>query len=54
MEPKHILGHLMTNEDYHAKVMPHLQPDFFQDPIERKLFECMKSYFDRTKGKMAS
>jgi hypothetical protein len=34
--------------------MPHLQPDFFQDPIERKLFECMKSYFDRTKGKMAT
>ena len=34
-----ILRNLLCNEDYYRKVVPHLDADYFQDPVERVLYE---------------
>jgi hypothetical protein len=52
LEPKLILAHLTSNEDYARQVMPHLEVAFFEDPVERKLFACAKDYYNSTHGKM--
>ena len=38
-----ILRNLFCNEQYYRKVVPHLDGEYFQDPIEKILFEEKKN-----------
>lgn len=39
-----ILSNILTNEDYSKRVVAFLQPEFFQELIERTIFECSREY----------
>ena len=39
-----ILNQLIYNENYYRKVFPHLKEDYFQERIEKLIFECIRDY----------
>jgi replicative DNA helicase len=39
-----ILRNLLCNEDYYRKVTPHLDVDYFQDPVDRILYEEISDF----------
>lgn len=53
IEEKIILKGLVKDKGYFAKVIPYLDKPLFTEPHSRKLFECIKGYFERY-GKQAS
>lgn len=42
-----ILSALTSDSDYVKKVIPHIQPDFFQDRKEKTVFKLIESFYSR-------
>jgi len=42
-----ILNQLIHNEEYYRKVFPHIESEYFQERIERILFETIKEYSNK-------
>ena len=45
-----ILANLVYNEEYTRRVLPFLKPDYFQNPVERQLFEIIADYIQKYNG----
>ena len=42
-----VLRNLLYNEDYTRRVLPFLKKEYFHDPCERRLFECVESFIQK-------
>lgn len=42
-----IISGLMNNEEFTRKAVPHIQPDYFSDPIKRVLYKLASAYFSK-------
>lgn len=47
MIEKQILQNLMYNEDFARRVMPFLSPDYFQDRVQRSIFDLIDLYIKK-------
>jgi hypothetical protein len=45
-----ILENLVLNEEYSLKVLPFVQPEYFTDIVERKVFGLIKSFVEKYKA----
>ena len=45
-----ILNQLIHNEDFHRRVIPHLERPLFHDRIEGILFDIIKKYSEKYNG----
>ena len=43
------LTHLVTNEEFARKVLPHIKSDYFSDRTERTIFEEIEKFVDKYK-----
>ena len=41
------MKNLLKNEDYTRKVLPYLKPEYFLDPSEKFLFNCINEYIEK-------
>ena len=44
---KTIFGNLIGREEYGRRVIPFLQPEYFHDPADRKVFQLIESYVQK-------
>jgi replicative DNA helicase len=42
-----VLRNLLYNEDYTRRVLPFLKKEYFHDPCERRLFECVEEFIQK-------
>ena len=45
-----ILKNLVLNEEYSLKVLPFVEPEYFTDIVERKVFGLIKSFVEKYKA----
>lgn len=42
-----IFANLINNEEYARQSLPHIKPEYFQDNVERKIYNLIDSYVDK-------